>query len=110
MTYSIEHITHALRSARKAQGLNQRTLSTMVGIPQSHISKIENSSVDLRISSLVELARALNLEIELIPRNSVPAVHAIVQRISQNTSNPGKIDPSSEAVRPAYALDNDGFE
>ncbi len=110
MKYSIEHITHALRAARKTQGLNQRTLSAMAGIPQSHISKIENGAVDLRVSSLVELARALNLEIELVPRKSVPAVHAIIQRISQNTSNPGEINPSSEAVRPAYALDNDGFE
>ena len=108
MTYSIEHITHALRAARKAQGLNQRTLSTMVGIPQSHISKIGNGAVDLRVSSLVELARALNLEIELVPRKSVPAVHAIIQRINQNTSDVGEIRPGSEVVKPAYSLDNDG--
>ena len=107
MTYSIEHITHALRAARKAQGLNQRTLSIKVGIPQSHISKIENGAVDLRLSSLVELARALNLEIELIPRKSVPAVHAIMKQMSQNKSNLGEFNPSYEAVRPAYSLDND---
>ena len=108
MTYSIEYIAHALRAARKAQGMNQRTLSIKVGIPQSHISKIENGTVDLRLSSLIELARALHLEIELVPRKSVPAVHAIIQRISQNTSDTGEIRPGSEAVRPAYSLDNNG--
>ena len=110
MKYSIEHITDALKAARKSQGLNQRTLSIKVGIPQSHISKIENGVVDLRISSLVELARALNLEIELVPRNSVSAVHAIVQRISQNTSDSGEFSLGSEEVRPAYSLDNEGVE
>ena len=63
MTYATEHIAPMLRSARETQGLSQRALSAMAGVPQSHISKIENGTVDLRVSSLVELARVLDLEL-----------------------------------------------
>ena len=80
MTYAIEHIARTLRNAREARGLSQRALSAKAGIAQGHISKIENGTVDLRISSLVELARVLDLELELVPRKAVTAVHAIVRR------------------------------
>ena len=79
MIYATEQIAHTLRSARKARGLSQRALGAKAGVPQSHISKIENGTVDLRLSSLVELARVLDLELTLVPRKAIPAVHAIVR-------------------------------
>ena len=79
MTYATEHIAPTLRSARETQGLSQRALSAMAGVPQSHISKIENGTVDLRVSSLVELARVLDLELVLVPRKAVSAVHAVAR-------------------------------
>ena len=79
MSYAIEHIGRALRDAREARGLSQRALSAKAGVPQSHISKIENGAVDLRVSSLVELARALDLELVLVPRKATPAVQSIAR-------------------------------
>ncbi|WP_346659337.1 helix-turn-helix transcriptional regulator [Bradyrhizobium sp. 164] len=49
-----------IRTAREAIGLSQRDLSARITVPQSHISKIESGGADLRLSSLVELARALD--------------------------------------------------
>ena len=80
MTYATEQIARALRNAREARGLSQRALSAKAGIPQGHISKIENGAVDLRLSSLVELARVLELDLVLVPRKAVSAVQAIVGR------------------------------
>lgn len=77
--YAIEEISMTLRAARKAKGLSQRELAKLAGVPQSHISKIENAGVDLRVSSLSEIARALDLELTLIPRKAVPAVRSIVR-------------------------------
>lgn len=85
MTYATEHIARTLRNAREARGLSQRALSVKAGIAQGHISKIENGTVDLRLSSLVELARVLDLELELVPRKAVPAVHAVVQQSDERT-------------------------
>ena len=79
MNYSTEYIANTLRTAREARGLSQRELSVTSGVPQGHISKIENNAVDLRVSSLIALARALDLEPMLVPRKSVPAVQSIVR-------------------------------
>ena len=86
MTYATEHIASTLKNARKSKGLTQRGLGKSVAVPQSHISKIENGVVDLRISSLVELARVLDLELMLVPRESVPAVQSIMGADAKRTS------------------------
>ena len=61
MSYATEHIAESLKAARERKGLSQRALSAKAGVPQSHISKIENGAVDLRLSSLVELAQSAAL-------------------------------------------------
>jgi transcriptional regulator with XRE-family HTH domain len=79
MSYATEHIVLTLKNTRAAKGLSQRALSELAGVPQSHISNIERGAVDLRLSSLVELARVLDLELTLVPRKSIPAVNSIVR-------------------------------
>ena len=96
MTYATEHIAPTLRSARETQGLSQRALSAMAGVPQSHISKIENGTVDLRVSSLVELARVLDLELVLVPRKAISAVHAVVR--SRAESVPTAVESSRHTL------------
>jgi len=79
MSYSLEEIVGTLRTARKKKQLSQRELSDKVGLPQSHISKIENATVDLKLSSLSELARALELELVLVPKKALPAVQSLIR-------------------------------
>ncbi|MBN4063510.1 helix-turn-helix transcriptional regulator [Cardiobacterium sp. AH-315-I02] len=104
MSYLNDEILESLKRARKAKGLSQRELSAKSGVPQSHISKIENGAVDLRVSSLVALARTLDLELELIPRKTVPAVQSIVRKtINADFMNTQK----RVQVKPAYSLDDE---
>lgn len=86
MSYETEDILQTLRNARTGNSLSQRALSARIGVPQSHISKIESGATDLRLSSLVELARALNYELVLVPRKLLPAVEAIVDNASSKPS------------------------
>lgn len=79
MSAGIEEIAASVREARLAKALTQKELGQRVGLPQSHISKIEKGSVDLKLSSLVEIARALDLEITLVPRKALPAVEGAVR-------------------------------
>ena len=79
MSHPNDYIATTLKSARKAKGLSQRALGRLADVPQGHISKIENGAVDLRVSSLVELARVLDLELTLVPRHRLPAVNSIVE-------------------------------
>ena len=89
----MDEITKALRKAREKRGISQRALGALTGVAQGHISRIEGGAVDIRLSSLIEMARALDLEPMLIPRRLVPAVRSIIA-------------PSrEEAARPAYSLD-----
>lgn len=82
MVYQIDAIVETLRKARASQGLSQRELSVDSCVPQGHISRIENGAVDIRVSSLVALARALDLEVMLVPRRVVPAVRSIAGGIA----------------------------
>lgn len=79
MGAGIEEIAASVREARIAKALTQKDLGQRVGLPQSHISKIEKGTVDLKLSSLVEIARALDLEITLVPRKALPAVEGAVR-------------------------------
>jgi transcriptional regulator with XRE-family HTH domain len=79
MSYATEGIIRMLKQAREAKGLTQRDLGARTGVPQSHISKIESGGTDIRLSSLIELARALDLELTLVPRKSVPAVETVIR-------------------------------
>lgn len=79
MSAEIEQIAAGIRAARQAKALTQTELGQRVGLPQSHISKIEKGAVDLQLSSLVEIARALDLEVKLIPRKALPAVEGAVR-------------------------------
>ena len=82
MSYETEKLAGTLKAAREKKGLSQRALSARAGVPQSHISKIENGGVNLTVSSLTAIANALDLELALVPRKAVPAVKSITRSVS----------------------------
>lgn len=77
MTPAIQAFAQMIKAAREKKGLSQRALAAKTGVPQSHISKVEAGAVDLQTSSLIEIARALDLELMLIPRALLPAAQAL---------------------------------
>ena len=88
----------ALKDARKAHGMSQAELGERVGLPQSHISRIESGAVDVGLSILLEMSRSLGLEPIAVPRSLVPAVRGLIRADAEGS-------PSEQ--RPAYALDED---
>lgn len=83
MSKVTENLLATLKSARRSKGLTQRTLGELVGIPQSHLSRIESGAVDLQASNLIELARALDLELVLMPRQMLPTLNALRRDLEQ---------------------------
>jgi HTH-type transcriptional regulator/antitoxin HipB len=71
-------IRDQIRRAREEKGLTQAELGLRLGQPQSSVSRIERGG-DVRLSTVLEMARTLELEPMLIPKRLVPAVQAIVQ-------------------------------
>ncbi len=86
MKYATADIYRTLKETRESSGLSQRDLSERIGGRQGYLSKIESGGTDLRLSSLVELARALNLEVVLVPRRLLPAVEAVIRRPSTSAA------------------------
>lgn len=99
MSSGNEEIAASLRAARQAKGLTQKELGSRVGMPQSHISKIETGGVDLQLSSLTELSRALDLEVTLVPRAALAVLEGVL-RSARSPINARQV--------PAYRLDEDG--
>jgi len=99
MPIETETLTQRLREARLAQGVRQAELSQRAGVPQSHISRIEANTVDLRVSSLLSLAHALDMEVVLAPRKALPAVQSIIRQLDV-----GGTQYLDDEPRPAYTL------
>src|SRR5688572_24633273 len=101
MLEHIKTLISFIKKSREAQGLSQQLLASKVGIPQSHISKIERGSVNLKLTSFLEIARALGLEVMLVPRQNVTAIKAIVESEKRGRER---------SIRPAYVLDDEDAE
>ncbi len=71
------YIQRQVRIARESKGLTQADLGSRIGQPQSAVSRIERGG-DLRVSTLLEMARVLEMEPMLIPKHLVPGVQALV--------------------------------
>lgn len=101
MTFNSNEITTALKTARTEQRLKQSTLAGKSGVQQRQISLIENGKIDPRLSSLITLSRALDLELMLVPRKAVPAVKSVIR-----ATTPGVGKPEADQ-QPAYQLDDE---
>lgn len=102
MKYETQEIADRLREARETRQLSQRELSRLAGVPQAQISRIESNSVDLRLSSLLAIASALDLEIALVPRKAVPAIKSITrQTIDRSVIQPPAIAKEMQQLQKA---------
>jgi transcriptional regulator with XRE-family HTH domain len=96
MQIPVSELAEKLQAARIAKGWSQHELSERSGLPQAHISRIENSAVEPKLSTLLELGRLLDLELMLVPRQALSAVEAVLREIETNI-----------AARPVRAIAHD---
>ena len=106
--HAVRELAQTLKAARIALGLSQRELAKRAGLGQSRLALIEQGRVDLRASTLAQLARALDFELVLTPRHVLPAVESLTKRRSKEISS---ATPSLEEAPPpqraAYSLDDE---
>lgn len=75
----MSEIIKALKSARLEKKLKQSELGSKLGLPQSHISKIEQGATDPRLSTVTDMARVLDQELVLVPRTMLRVIKAIIR-------------------------------
>ncbi len=93
----MEQLITTLKDARKRKNLSQQALAKKLGVPQSHISKIENGKINPTIASILEIARTLDMELMAIPKKYVHAVAGLTREQLKG----------NESQQPAYRLDED---
>lgn len=68
-----------LAQERKQRRLSQQELARRTSLAQSHLSNIENGKIDPLASTILEIARVLELEPVLVPRRKLAAVKAEIR-------------------------------
>ncbi len=72
------HIGRTLAAQRVRLGLTQDELAKRMGKTQSYITRVEGGKRDPRWQTILEFARALELEPMLVPRDRLAAVDAVL--------------------------------
>lgn len=75
----MSNLIDQLKAARQQREMKQAELGKKLGLPQSHISTIERGATDPRLSTVEDMARLLDRELMLVPRELVPAVRALLR-------------------------------
>src|ERR1700751_4745922 len=79
MSYQREDLVREVQSQRVKAALSQRALAARSGLTQAHISQIETGRLEPGLSSFIEMARALDLEVVLVPKKLLPAVQGVLR-------------------------------
>lgn len=100
MSYQSENLIAHAREVREASGVSQRALSERAGLTQSHISQIESGKMEPGLSSFIDLTRALDLEVMLVPRKLVPSVLGLVKTRAKLATqiHPGQLNDKDFAL------------
>ncbi|MEQ1788922.1 MAG: helix-turn-helix transcriptional regulator [Rickettsiales bacterium] len=89
----MDTIIEQLKTARQSLGMKQFELGKKLGLPQSHISKIESGQNDPRLSTIEDMARILEHELMIIPRQMIPHINALLR--------------GGETKKPRWTLDDE---
>ena len=96
---TIQYITNKLKNGRLEKGLTQSELAALMNVPQSYIAKIEAGSTDLRSSTMLEIARLLDMEVLFVPLKDLPRVKSVLTNDAETRRR--------QIYRAAYEPDED---
>jgi transcriptional regulator with XRE-family HTH domain len=72
-------IGHVLKTARLTSAQTQEQVADLAGISRPRYRDIETGAAAARATTLVNIARALGMEMMLIPQALVPAVESLLR-------------------------------
>lgn len=96
-------IIDTLESVRKAQGLTQDELAQRAGTSRVTVGRVE-SGFDPKLATLYELARALGLELVLVPKALAGEVQAFIQSGGRVLAQPSGASAPDSVVSQALAI------
>lgn len=72
-------IGNQFRRARLAGRMTQEQVAKLAGISRPRYRDIETGTAAARTTTLINVARALGLEMMLVPQTMIPAIEAMLQ-------------------------------
>lgn len=76
-------IVRQLAEIRKKKGVTQVEIAHKLGIPQSSVTRVETGKVDVKLSRFIELARMLDVEVILVPKNKAALLENLLNEQSE---------------------------
>lgn len=73
------HLIEELASARRAADLSQQELADKAGLSRLTVQRTESAMIDARLSSLHAMARALGMDLMLVPTALRPELESFVR-------------------------------
>jgi transcriptional regulator with XRE-family HTH domain len=90
----LSELGHQFRESRQRAKLTQDQVALRAGLSRVSYRAIETGATAPRASTLVNIARALGMEMMLVPKEIVPAVNAMLH--------------AGDEDQPAFAADPEG--
>jgi transcriptional regulator with XRE-family HTH domain len=90
----------ALREQRRKHSWSQAEFGERIGLGQEHVSNIERGKTSPRVDTLLDVVRALDLDLVLIPRTLVPSVQALMREYQHGSA-------VREGDQPMYGFGDD---
>jgi len=82
-------IAHAVRDARRAQGLRQEELALAAGVSTKTLHNLEGGTSGLRVDTLLRILQVLGLRLDITPRApSMPVWRGRLDRSSEDAEPP----------------------
>jgi len=91
---------HLIAWRREQLGKSQQQLGAEAGSGQATISRIEQDRVDPRLGTLLEVARALGMDLRIVPHEVLPAVDGLIRSVTERPADRGE-------ERPLYRLEEE---
>ncbi|HEX8404588.1 MAG TPA: helix-turn-helix domain-containing protein [Duganella sp.] len=79
MGTSVSDVLNELQRVRKASGLTHQLLAQRAGVSRMTVQRTEAGKIDPRLSTLLVLARALGMDLMLVPKALRPELENFVQ-------------------------------
>jgi DNA-binding XRE family transcriptional regulator len=84
-----------LESARRAAGVSQQELASRAGLSRMTVQRTESHEIDPRLSTVIEMARALGMDVMLVPTVLRPDLENFVRAGKYLAQPPGGDAPPS---------------
>ncbi|MGV3549346.1 helix-turn-helix domain-containing protein [Rhizobium sp.] len=92
----LSDIGRMLKSARLASALTQEQVADLAGLSRPRYRDIETGAAAGRATTLINIARALGLEMMLVPQAMVPAVRALLSPEDDDDDRPAFLSQPDE--------------